>query len=149
MGRSCSISPRPSTMANPAMMIVVGIANQPSYKPEYMAKVKQVAASMYNGTSALDPQMDCRPMGIPRAGIGSMQVVQTPQQIAILYEGAPSSVFRIIYMDGRSHPADLDTTFMGDSIGHWEGDTLVVDVDGLNDETRLEGGARARHHASQ
>jgi hypothetical protein len=119
--------------------------NQPSYKPEYLAKVKDVAATMYNGTSALDPQMDCRPMGIPRAGIGSMQVVQTPQQIAILYEGAPSSVFRIIYMDGRPHPADLDSTFMGDSIGHWEGDTLVVDVVGLNDETWLEGGARTRY----
>jgi hypothetical protein len=84
-------------------------------------------------------------MGIPRAGIGSMQIVQTPQQIAILYEGAPSSVFRIIYTDGRPHPDDLDTTFMGDSIGHWEGDTLVVDVTGLNDETWLEGGARARY----
>jgi hypothetical protein len=113
--------------------------NQPVYKPEYMAKVREVAKTMYEGTSALDPQMDCRPLGVPRAGIGSMQIVQTPQVIAVLYEGAPSSVFRIIYMNS-DHPKDLDTTFMGDSRGHWEGNTLVVDVAGLNDETWLAGG---------
>jgi hypothetical protein len=43
-------------------------------------------------------------------------------------------------MDGRPHPADLDTSYMGHSIGHWEGDTLVVDVAGLSDETWLAGG---------
>jgi hypothetical protein len=47
--------------------------------------------------------------------------------------------YRIIYTDGRGHPKDLDSSFLGDSIGHWEGDTLVVDVTGLNDETWLGG----------
>jgi hypothetical protein len=124
--------------------------NQPPYKPEYMAKVKEIAATEYGGTSPLDPQMQCKPYGIPRGAVGgSMQFVQTPQVIAILYEGhpQPSSVWRIIYMDGRPHPKDLETTFLGHSIGHWEGDTLVVDVTGLSDETWLGGdiGGRAKY----
>ena len=118
--------------------------NEPPYKPEYMAKVKEIAATEYDGTTPLDPQMDCKPLGVPRAGIDAMQIVQTPEVIAILYEGAPYSLYRIIYTDGRPHPKDLDTTYMGDSIGHWEGDTLVVDVVGLSDETWLAGGVASR-----
>src|SRR5262249_11431076 len=66
--------------------------NHPAYKPEYMKKVKEIAATMYEGTTPPDPQNDCKPMGIPRAGIGSIQIVQTPQAVAILYEGAPNSI---------------------------------------------------------
>ena len=113
--------------------------NQPPYNEKYMAKVKQIAATEYGGTTPLDPQMDCRPLGVPRTGINNMQVVQTPQQLALLFQDAPYSTYRIIYTDGRQHPSDIDTTYMGDSIGHWEGDTLVVDVVGLNDETWLGG----------
>lgn len=118
--------------------------NEPSYKPEFMAKVKAIAATEYDGTTPLDPQMDCRPLGVPRTGIGNMQIVQTSDAIAILYEAAPYSLYRIIYMDGRPHPKDLDTSYMGDSIGHWEGDTLVVDVTGLSDETWLSGGVQSK-----
>ncbi len=46
------------------------VRNQASYKPEYDAKVKQIATTMYGGTTALDPQHDCKPNGIPRAGFG-------------------------------------------------------------------------------
>jgi hypothetical protein len=121
--------------------------NQPPYKPEYMTKVKAIAATEYGGSTSLDPEMLCKPYGIPRGSVGgAMQIVQTPQLIAILYEGhpQPSSIYRIIYMDGRPHPKDLDTTFMGHSIGHWEGDTLVVDVTGLSDETWLGGDINGR-----
>jgi hypothetical protein len=133
---------------HPCLTDACQFRNQPPYKPEYMAKVKAIAATMYNGTTPLDPEMQCKPWGIPRGAVGGeMQIVQTPQVIAILYEGhpQPSSIWRIIYMDGRGHPEDLDTSYMGDSIGHWEGDTLVVDVTGLNDETWLGGGARAKY----
>jgi len=111
--------------------------NQPPYKPEYMAKVRQIAETMNGGTTALDPFAQCKPLGVPRAG-GAMRIMQTPEAIAILYEGAPYSTYRIVYMNSK-HPDDLDTTYMGDSRGHWEGDTLVVDVTGLNDETWLGG----------
>jgi hypothetical protein len=114
--------------------------NQPSYKPEYMAKVNAIAAKDYGGSSPDDPQMSCKPLGVPRAGVGIVQIVQNDQYIALLYESAPGPAYRIIYTDGRKHPTDLDTSYFGHSIGHWEGDSLVVDTVGLNDETWLGGG---------
>jgi hypothetical protein len=110
--------------------------NQPAYKPEYMAKVNALADSMYGGNSNLDPQLDCKPNGVPRAGMGDY-IVHTPAAVAILYEENPGPYWRLIYTDGRQHPKDLDTSYFGHSIGHWEGDTLVVDTVALNDETWL------------
>ncbi len=109
--------------------------NQPPYKPEYMAKAQAIAATVYGSISNLDPNLDCKPGGVPRVGISNMQVVANDNFIALMYENAPGPVYRIIYTDGRTHPKDLDTSYMGHSIGHWEGDTLVVDTVGLNDET--------------
>jgi len=114
--------------------------NQPPYKPEYAAKVNAIYATAYGGNTPSDPQMDCKPLGVPRGSVGTMQIVQTPEVVAILYEGQPGMTYRLIYTDGRPHPKDLDTSYLGDSIGHWEKDTLVVDVTALNDETWLGGG---------
>ncbi len=114
--------------------------NQPPYNAEWMEKVRKIAATEFGGTTPLDPVHDCRPLGVPRAGINGIHIVQNPQVVAILYEAAPYSTFRLIYTDGRGHPKDLETSFWGHSIGHWEGDTLVVDVVGLSDETWLGGG---------
>jgi hypothetical protein len=116
------------------------INNPPPYKPEYLAKVKEIQKTAYGGTTALDPYNDCKPLGIPRAATSIMQVVQTPQVMAVLYEASPGPTFRIIYTDGRKHPENYDTSYWGHSVGHWEGDTLVVDTIGLNDETWLGGG---------
>lgn len=113
---------------------------QPSYKPEYAAKVEAIFNSQYGASTPDDPQYDCKPMGVPRASMVPLQFVQTPKMVVILYESNfIGQTYRIIYTNGRSHPKDLDTSFLGDSIGHWEGDTLVVDVTGLNDETWLGG----------
>jgi hypothetical protein len=115
--------------------------SEPPYKPEYAAKVKAlVDTEQYGSALNEDPQMDCKPLGIPRGAVGAMQIIQTPQVVGILYENAPGPTYRIIYTDGRPHPKDLDTSFWGHSIGHWDGDTLVVDVVALNDETWFGGG---------
>jgi hypothetical protein len=123
------------------------IISKPSYKPEYAAKVKAILATMYGSTTSLDPQQACKPNGVPRQGVvsitGVMQIVQNSQATAILYEASPGPVYRIVYTDGRAHPKDLDTSYLGDSIGHWDGDAFVTDVVGLNDETWLGGGAQA------
>jgi hypothetical protein len=122
--------------------------NQPPYNAEWTEKVKKIAATQFGGTTPLDPVHDCRPLGVPRAGVNGTHIVQTPQVITILYEAAPYSTFRLIYTDGRPHPKDLETSFWGHSVGHWEGDTLIVDVVGLGDETWLGGGGavgRARY----
>jgi len=115
--------------------------NEPSYKPEYLAKVKAIIATRYGSNTTLDPYYECKPSGVPRVTTGPLQVVQTPKLVVILYESNfISETFRLIYTDGRKHPEDLDTSYYGHSIGHWEGDTLVVDVIGLNDETWLGAG---------
>jgi hypothetical protein len=112
------------------------VPNQPPYKPEYMEKVKKIAATMVGGTTPLDPEKSCKPAGIPRANINNTQIVQTPQIIALI-KGDYTD--RLIYLDGRPHPPDLEPSWMGHSIGHWEGNTLVVDTIGFNDETWLGG----------
>jgi len=115
---------------------------EPSYKPEYAAKVKAIVDGQYGSTSTEDPNLDCKFSGVPRVSTGPLQVIQTPKLVAILYESNfISESFRLIYTDGRKHPKpeDLDSSYYGDSIGHWEGDTLLVDVIGLNDETWLGG----------
>ena len=92
-----------------------------------------------------DPSGRCLLVGVPR--ITSMplpiQIIQTPGQIAFLYE--TFHAFRVIPTDGRKHPGDLDTSFMGDSVGRWDGDTLVVDVTGFNDKTWIGVGGASLH----
>src|SRR4029077_3676578 len=114
--------------------------DMPSYKPEYAAKAEALFKNQYGASTPDDPQYDCKPMGVPRASMVPLQFVQTPKMVVVLYESNfIGQTYRIIYTDGRGHPKDLDSSFLGDSIGHWEGDTLVVDVTGLNDETWLGG----------
>ena len=108
--------------------------SQPSYKPEYAAKVKAIIDATYGASTSADPQMDCKPMGVPRVFLllgFAMQIVQSRDAMVLMYETNTGDNTRIIYTDGREHPKDMDTSYMGDSIGHWEGDTLVVDVAGL------------------
>jgi hypothetical protein len=112
-------------------------ANQPPYKPEYMAKVLEIAGTMWGGNTRLDPYYACKPLGLPRTGLNFMHIVQNEKYIAMLHEAQPGPTFRVIYLDGRKHPERLDTSYLGHSIGHWEGDTLVIDTVGLNDETWL------------
>lgn len=79
----------------------------------------------------------CLPRGVPDT-IGEpypIQIVQTPSLVVILYEAG--EYFRVIHTDGRPHPKDLDPTWMGNSVGHWDGDTLVVDVTGVNDKVSV------------
>lgn len=116
--------------------------NQPPYNDEWMAKVRKIAKTEFGGTTPLDPVQNCRPLGVPRAGIDGITIVQNSKMIAVLYEGAPYSTYRIIYTDGRKHPDsdDLESSFFGDSVGHWENDTLLVDVVGLTTDSWVGGG---------
>jgi hypothetical protein len=72
----------------------------------------------------------CLPGGFPRSPIG-YRIVQTPSLIVILDGGFNPD--RQIYLDGREHPKEFNPSWMGHSVGHWEGDTLVVDTVGFND----------------
>jgi hypothetical protein len=61
------------------------------------------------------------------------KIVQTPSLIVMLFEVEPH--YRQIFLDGRPHPADADPTWMGHSVGRWEGTSLIVDTRGFNDKT--------------
>src|SRR5689334_17486979 len=88
-----------------------------------------------------DPEARCLPPGVPRMSTTPYPwtIVQTPQQIVIVYEGG-AHIWRKIFMDGRTHDPKVEYTWLGDSIGHWEGDTLVVETVGQNDLTWLDEG---------
>ncbi len=84
---------------------------------------------------------DCMPTGVPLAYFVPYQweIVQGVEKVVILYEYL--HMFRVVSING-SHPEDPDPTWMGDSVGHWDGDTLVVDTVGFNDRTELPGAFR-------
>ncbi len=89
--------------------------------------------------SSFDGKMDpCLPVGVTRQANAPdpIEIVQTPDRVVMLYESW--HIFRSIPTDGRSHPKDLDPTWFGNSVGKWDGDTLVIDVAGLNDKTSLD-----------
>jgi hypothetical protein len=112
------------------------VVSEPApYQPWAARKVLE----SFNKRGINDPSALCLPPGLPRlaiTGLFPLQIVQTAQQIIVLYEYM--NVFRVIPLDAK-HPDDLPPTYMGDSVGHWEGDTLVVDVIGFNDKTWLTG----------
>ncbi len=105
------------------------------------------AAAVYDynskNLSKYDPEGYCLPPGGPRlmATPYPMEIVQLPEQkrILMVFEGA-THIWREIYMDGRPHPQGdaLNPTYLGHSVGHWEGDSLVVDVVGFNEATWLD-----------
>jgi hypothetical protein len=80
----------------------------------------------------------CAPPGMPYIYIQlfPMQIIQTPKEVIELFEY--DHTIRHIFIDGRKHPADLKPSYNGHSIGHWEGDTLVVDTIGLNGKNWLD-----------
>ena len=86
-----------------------------------------------------DPESKCLPPGIPRmmATPFPFQIFQLSDRVLFVFEGG-AHVWRTIFTDGRPHPKEPNPSFLGDSVGHWEGDTLVVDVVGFNESTWLD-----------
>lgn len=81
---------------------------------------------------------NCLPQGVPKIDAAPVpfKIVETPGLILILYEAF--DLYRQIFTDGRELPKDPNPTWLGYSVGHWEGDTLVVDSRGFNDKTWLD-----------
>ncbi len=88
----------------------------------------------YANRLKLDPEIKCYLPGVPRATYMPypFQIVQTAKQVVIAYEYANTSRVIPIASEKEESPADM---WMGDSLGHWEGETLVVDVKSFNDKT--------------
>ena len=84
------------------------------------------------------PYTRCLPNGVPMISLfpAPWKIIQNPGLVVILYEN--SMTFRQIFTDGRVLSKDADPAWMGYSVGHWEGDTLVVETAGFNDKTWLD-----------
>jgi hypothetical protein len=91
-----------------------------------------------NAVEEFDYTAFCLPLGYTRSINSPMpiEIEQRPGRIVMLYE--MNNTFHMIYTDGRPHPKDLEPTWFGHSIGKWEGDTLVVDTVGFNEQTRID-----------
>jgi len=111
------------------------------FKPEEAPMRPEAAALLRKHSQSRkdSPSTRCVPQGIPRLDLDNylpFKIIQTPGVIAVLYE--ESNTYRQIYTDGRKLPADPQPAWMGYSVGHWEGDTLIVDSAGFSDQGWLD-----------
>jgi hypothetical protein len=113
----------------------VGPPEQPAFTPEYAAKFKAYQVEQEKGGNQDNATANCLPPGMPQIMNQPypMEFLFTPGKITVVIEAY--SQMRRIFTDGRKHPDDPDATFNGHSIGHWEGDTLVVDTVGFVPDT--------------
>jgi hypothetical protein len=93
-----------------------------------------------------DPTAHCFPAGVPRSTYvpAAFYIVQTPDYLVFLHERV---AWRIVPLDGRAHLPDNIRLWQGDSVGRWEGNTLVVDTTNLNGKTWLNEGGEIVSHA--
>jgi hypothetical protein len=112
----------------------------PPFQPwaEALFKERNLENLRRDPDSGPDPTERCIPPGIPRTMFQPFpwEIVQARDRVIMIFEY--QSLIRQIFTDGRGHPKDLEPTYMGNSIGKFEGDTLVIDTIGFNDKTWLD-----------
>src|SRR5438093_1990409 len=115
-----------------------GNLNRPVYKPEYWDKVQEL--DMW--TNKYDPVMTCQPLGVPREG-APRRIIQTDKDVVFFYIGGDAGrgygEHRSIPTDGRKHDPQkaIEATYLGYTVGRWEGDTLLLDSISFVDSTWL------------
>ena len=110
----------------------------PPFTPLGESENKRYTDSERAGNVIADAPTHCYPHGVPRLTTAPYPIrfVHTPGLIVMLHEVAHN--VRYIHMDGKPPPADTPKTFLGYSVGHWDGNTLVVETSHLNTETMLD-----------
>ena len=136
-GRVFVIGMEPTTTSKYATDVLV------DYKPGEIAMTPDAEALYLRRRQGeeISPTTLCLPAGVPRATLLSEvhKIVQTPGLIIVMHE-LDFGMSRQIYTDGRSLPRDIEfPSWLGYSVGRWEGDTLVVDTVGFNDKSWLDG----------
>ncbi len=111
---------------------------------------KELQAQREKNDHRDDPMALCMPAGVPRIetsnskgdALHPFKIVQTPYLLVLLYETSVNSTFRQVFLDGRKlpDPKDAQPTWLGYSVGHWEGNTLVVETTGFNGRVWLDTG---------
>jgi carboxypeptidase family protein len=109
-------------------------------KPEPLAWAEKLIQERVANNIKDVPSSRCLPFGITRAGtFFGFRIMQNSTVLAFLYE---EDLPRQIYLDGRKHPEESLSPYVGHSVGRWDGDTLVVDSVGFNDKNWLDGQGR-------
>jgi hypothetical protein len=148
-GRSIILDPAaPSDHLPPSGNDDALLPGLPKYKPEFLGRVQELKDKQV----AYDPAYTCGPPGVPRIG-PPQRIIQNERELAILYDDLSGNFWRVIPTDGRPHRASrppnvagltehliVDPSPHGESVGHWEQDTLVIDVRKLADDTWLGDG---------
>jgi hypothetical protein len=113
-----------------------GGLGRPIYKPEFWDKVQQL--DMW--TNKNDPVMTCQPLGVPREG-APRRIIQSDKDVVLFYQGGDAGggygEYRVIPTDNRKRDPRkaIEATYLGYTIGRWEGDTLVLDATSFVDST--------------
>ena len=106
--------------------------------PPYQAMKEEQTHNRATGKQIYTSDAQCIPHGMPRMMGGSFEVIARPNSLGLVVSGGGMQI-RNIWLDGRkpTPESELFDTFSGESIGHWEGDTLVVDTDGLRPSNEI------------
>ena len=127
-------------VAAPRLREAAVIGRLPNEPPLLQPAARAKAQELLNRRSIDNPTAYCIPPPGPRvsANLFPIQLIQTPEQLVILHEYM--GAFRVFPIDGRKQPDDIEPAYMGNSVGRWDGDTLVVDVIGFKDGVWLGNG---------
>ena len=111
------------------------------WEPEGLQSMHAAAGALLlhpEAAKGQDPDANCTLSGVPRMDLGPkpFKILQSPDEVVILYQAF--TTFRQVFTDGRTLPADPQPSWLGYSVGKWDGDTLVVDTAGFNDITWLD-----------
>jgi hypothetical protein len=131
-GSICLIACGPAAGGAPPAPFPPVQTDFPKYKPEFQGKV----ADFKKRQVELDTNLRCQAPGVPRIG-PPHKIIQNAREVVFLYDDVNGAFFRIVPTDGRPHRKDAPVSYLGDSIGRIEGDTLIVETVGFNEETWL------------
>jgi len=124
--------PAPAAAARPAATPAPAVGTAfPKYKPELLAKVTDLDTHQVEN----DTVLKCQAPGVPRI-VPPHKIIQNARELVFLYDDVSGGFFRVVPLD-RPHRKDIGGSYLGDSIGRWEGDTLVVETVNFNEETWL------------
>jgi hypothetical protein len=115
----------------------IGDVSNPNFKQWAKDAMKKDNDEVLRGKIAYTPGQSCHPQGVPAFTLaqGPINIIQTPKKVTIIEES--SQMVRHVYMN-EQHPANVKPSWLGHSVGRYEGDTLVVDTIGLNTKTFVD-----------
>jgi hypothetical protein len=139
-GRGGAPAPPPAPAPNPGANVFGNIGGQTPGGAPYQPWADELVKKRMADNSKDNPDAHCLPMGIMQLNSHPFprKIIQTPSEVVIIYEGSGTTV-REIFLDGRALPGkDAEPWWNGYSVGHWEGDTLVVETANFMDDGWLD-----------